>query len=49
MGTILMVTIILTTLVLSVGFGVLLISGFVGLISRFLDKHPTPTPPGASS
>jgi len=38
MGTVLMVTLILSSLLLSVGLGALLIAGFLNLVSRFLVK-----------
>lgn len=42
METILMVTLILSSLVLSVGLGALLIAGFLGLVTRFVAKQPLP-------
>jgi hypothetical protein len=47
METVLMIAIILTTLVLSVALGVVLIAGFVNIISRFIarDTALTPTKP----
>jgi len=38
MGTILMVSLILTSLLLSVGLGALLITGFLNIVSRFLTR-----------
>jgi len=38
MGTVLMVTLILSSLLLSVGLGALLIAGFLNFVSRFLTK-----------
>lgn len=38
MGTILMVSLILTSLFLSVGLGALLITGFLSLVSKFLAR-----------
>jgi len=38
MGTILMVSLILTSLFLSVGLGALLIVGFLNVVSRFLPR-----------
>ena len=38
MGMVLMVTLILSSLLLSVGLGALLIAGFLNLVSRFLAK-----------
>ncbi len=38
MGTVLIVTLILSSLLLSVGLGALLIAGFLNLLSRFLAK-----------
>jgi hypothetical protein len=48
MEAFLMVTIILTTLALSIALGILAITGFVNLISRFLAKDATLTPPRPS-
>ncbi|HZE88584.1 MAG TPA: hypothetical protein VE404_03505 [Verrucomicrobiae bacterium] len=42
METILMVTLILSSLVLSVGLGALVIAGFLGLVTRFVAKQPLP-------
>ncbi len=49
METVLMITIILTTLALSVALGVLVIAGFVNLISRFLARDAALTPPEPSA
>ena len=38
METVLMVTVILSAIVLSIGLGALAIMGFVNLISRFMPK-----------
>jgi hypothetical protein len=38
MGTVLMVSLILSSIVLSVGLGALLIVGFLNLVTRFLAK-----------
>jgi len=38
MGTALMITLILSSLLLSVGLGALLIAGFLNIVSRFLAK-----------
>lgn len=49
MGAILMVTVILSTIALSVALGVAAIAGFVNLISRFLARDASLTPPPPSS